>query len=139
MQVSRNEIVLTTEAAPVCGTTGSQHVAQMMAAVETLRHGYERNVIGGAANQNNVRVLQTGPTYSNTYGTASVSGNTIYGQSSTTYGGQQTFVFGSHDTAMRVLMLNSGDPEFDRGVDARTVLGPDWQKKVADGIHTCAG
>lgn len=137
MQVSHNEVMLTTSAAPVCGTTGSQQVAQQMAAVETLRRGFERYLIGGVGTQNNVGVIQTGPTYSNTYGSATVSGNTAYGQSTTYYGGQQTIVYGSHDTAMRVLMLKAGDTGYDRGVDAKMVLGADWQEKVTNGINTC--
>ena len=48
MQVSKNEILMTTAAAPICGPTGSQRVAQEMAAVETLRHGYSRYLIMGA-------------------------------------------------------------------------------------------
>jgi hypothetical protein len=137
MQVSSNEIMLTTSAAPVCGTTGSQEVAQQMAAVETLRRGFSRYIIGGAASQNNVGVIQTGPTYANTYGSATVSGNSVYGQSTTYYGGQQTIVYGSHDTSMRILMFRAGDAGFEQGVDAQTILGPDWQKKVADGVNSC--
>jgi hypothetical protein len=137
MQVSSNEIMLTTSAAPICGATGSQDVAQQMAAIETLRRGFTRYIVGGAASQNNVGVMQTGPTYSNTYGSATVTGNSVYGQSTTYYGGQQTIVYGSHDTAMRILMLRAGDPGFDQGVDAQTILGPDWQKKVADGVNSC--
>lgn len=137
IQVSSNEIMLTTEAAPICGTTGSQEVAQQMAAVETLRRGFSRYIIGGAASQNNVGVIQTGPTYANTYGSATVSGNSVYGQSTTYYGGQQTIVYGSHDTAMRLLMLKPGDPGFEQGVDAQMILGPEWQKKVADGVNSC--
>jgi hypothetical protein len=137
MQVSQNELVLTTSAAPICGTTGSQQVAQSMAAIETLRRGYARYVIVTAGSQNNVSVVQTGPTYAQTYGSATVSGNTAYGSSTTYYGGQQTIVTGSHDTAVRIAMLNPGDPGYDRGVDAKLVLGTDWAEKVADGISTC--
>lgn len=137
MQVAQNEFVLTTAAAPICGTTGSQQVAQAMAAVETLRRGYARYLICGAGTQNNVSVIQTGPTYSQTYGSATVTGNTVYGSSTTNYGGQQTMFVGTHDTAMRVIMLNPGDPGFEQGVDAKLVLGPEWQEKVKDGVSTC--
>ena len=137
MQVSKNEILMTTAAAPICGPTGSQRVAQEMAAVETLRRGYSRYLIMGAGSQNNVSVTQTGPTYSQTYGSATVTGNTVSGSSSTYYGGQQTIYSGSHDTAIRLMMLNPGDRGFEQGVDARMILGADWEKKVADGINTC--
>jgi hypothetical protein len=46
-------------------------------------------------------------------------------------------VFGTHDTGMRVLMLNAGDQGYDQGVDAKMVLGADWQEKVKDGINSC--
>lgn len=137
MQVSQNEILLTTAAAPACGTTGSQRVAQEMAAVETLRRGFTRYLIMGAGSQNNVGVIQTGPTYSQTYGTATVTGNTVQGSSNTYYGGQQTIFTGSHDTAIRLMMLNKGDRGFEQGVDAKMILGVDWEKKVADGVNTC--
>jgi hypothetical protein len=137
MQVSRNEVVLTTSAAPICGATGSQEVAQAMAAIETVRRGFERYLIAGAGSQNNVKVMQTGPTYANTYGSATVTGNTVQGSATTYYGGQQTFVYGTHDTAMRVVMLNRGDAGYDQGVDAKMILGPDWQEKVTNGINQC--
>jgi len=108
-----------------------------MAAVETLRRGYERYLIGGVASQNNVGVIQTGPTYANTYGSATVTGNTVQGSATTYYGGQQTIVYGSHDTGMRVLMLKAGDQGYEQGVDAKMVLGPEWQEKVAEGINMC--
>lgn len=137
MQISSNEIMLTTSAAPICGTTGSQQVAQQMAAIETLRRGYERYLIAGAGTQNNVGVIQTAPTYANTYGSATVTGNTVHGSATTYYGGQQTIVYGSHDTAMRVLMLNAGDQGYEQGVDAKVILGQDWQEKVTNGINSC--
>ena len=137
MQVSQNELLMTTAAAPICGSTGSQRVAQEMAAVETLRRGYSRYIILGAGSQNNVSVVQTGTTYAQTYGSATVTGNTVNGSSTTYYGGQQTFFTGSHDTAIRLVMLKSGDRGYDQGVDAKMVLGADWEKKVQDGINTC--
>ena len=137
MQVSRNEILLTTSAAPICGATGSQRVAQEMAAIETLRRGFSRYIVMGAASQNNVSVVQTGPTYSQTTGSATVSGNSVYGSSTTQYGGQQTLFMGTHDTGVRLLMLNSGDAGYEQGIDARMVLGADWEKKVQDSVSTC--
>lgn len=137
IQLSQNEILLNTAAAPICGSTGSMDVAQQMAAVETLRRGFDRYLVGGAAAQNNVGVLQTGPTYSKSSGSATVVGNTVYGSSTTQYGGQQTIFYGSHDTSLRLLLLRPGDIGFDKGIDARAVLGQDWQQKVEDGVNTC--
>lgn len=136
-QMSRNEIMVTTSAAPVCGVNGSQQVAQAMVAVETLRRGFERYIIGGAQSRDNTTIVQTGPTYANTYSTATVSGNTAYGSSTTYYGGQSTMIMGSHDTAMRVVMFKPGDPGYEQGVDAKATLGPEWEKKVKDGVDSC--
>ena len=94
-------------------------------------------MIVGANSANNVRVVQTGPTYANTYSQASFYGNSGYGSSTTYFGGQQTFVGGSHDTDVGVIMFNKGDPGFNNALDAKTELGPDWQILVADGIKTC--
>ena len=137
MQISQNEILLTTSAAPVCGATGSQRVAQEMAAIETIRRGFTRYLVMGANSENNVSVIQTGPTYSQTTGSATVTGNTVYGSSNTYYGGQQTIFAGSHDTGVRLLMLNPGDVGYERGIDARQLLGLEWEKKVQDGVNTC--
>lgn len=137
MQVSKNEILLTTSAAPICGTTGSQRVAQEMAAIETIRRGFTRYLVLGASAQNNVSVIRTGPTYAQTTGSATAMGNTVYGSSTTTYGGQQTLYSGSHDTGVRLIMLNPGDQGYEQGIEAKQVLGPEWQKKVEDGVNTC--
>ena len=58
-----------------------------------------------------------------------ITGNTVSGSSSTYYGGQQTIYSGSHDTAIRLMMLNPGDRGFEQGVDARMILGADWEKR----------
>tara|TARA_Y100000588_G_C13825730_1_gene741348 strand:+ start:280 stop:570 length:291 start_codon:yes stop_codon:yes gene_type:complete len=39
---------------------------------------------------------------------------------------------------MWVLMLNPGDDGYDNALDAKQVLGPEWTKKVDQGIQTCA-
>ena len=137
MPISQNEIVLTTSAAPVCGASGSGQVAGRMAAVETLRRGFERYLIGGAQSQNNVRATVMPPTSSYTTGQASVYGNTAYGSSTTNYYGGGVMYSGTNDTSLRVLMLKPGDPGFENGVDARTTLGSDWAKFVKEGISTC--
>ena len=135
--VSKNQIIISTSAAPACGTAGAAKVAAKMAAIETIRRGFERYIILGSQQANNVGVIRTGPTYANTYGQASVYGNTAYGSSTTYYGGQQTIFTGSHDRGLAVLMLNRGDKGFANGVDAKAQLGEDWQQLVANGINTC--
>lgn len=135
--VAKNQIIISTSAEAACGSTGSAKVASRMAAVETIRRGYQRYIITGASSANNVSVFQTGPTYSSTSGTAYSVGNTTYGNASTYYGGQQTIMAGSHDTSLGVVMFNPGEPGFDRAIDAKTELGPNWHKIVKDGINIC--
>ena len=136
-QTASNQFLLSTSAAPVCGRTGAMKVASQMAAVETLRRGYPRFVILGAASQNNVSVINRAPTYAYTNSTYSGYGNTLYGNSTTTFGGGGPMIVGSNDADMNVLMLRPGDPGFERGVDARTTLGAEWEQLVKSGIKGC--
>ena len=135
-QLSRNTAVVSTSAAPVCRTTGAASVANQMA-VATIKAGYSRFVVGGFGTQNNTRIISTGPSYATTTGTFNRFGNTVYGSANTTFGGSNTIVAGSNEAEMQILMLKPGDPGYADGIDARTVLGPDWQKKVEDGINNC--
>jgi len=136
--VARNQFVLATSAAPVCGRTGAAKVAAKMAAVETLKRGYQRFIILGESSQNNVSVIQTGPTYATTTGYANTYGNTTYGNARTTFGGNQTIFTGSNDADLNVLMLNPGERSFNDGLDAKSELGPNWQELMAKGVQTCA-
>jgi hypothetical protein len=108
-----------------------------MAAVATIQAGYERFVVGGFGTQNNTRVISTGPSYARTTGTFNRFGNTVYGNANTTFGGSNTFVAGSNEAEMQIIMLNPGDMGYSDGIDAKAVLGPDWQEKVESGINNC--
>ncbi len=136
--VSRNEVLISTSAAPACGRSGATRVASQMAAVETIRRGFERYVVLGAQAENNVQAITTGPTYANTSGTLNTFGNSTFGSTTTTFGGSQTVLTGSNDADLRVLMLNRGDQGYQQGIDARLVLGADWDRLVAEGVNTCS-
>lgn len=136
--IARNQILLSTSAAPACGRTGAAQVASKMAAVETLRRGFQRFVILGAGSASNVSAISTGPTYANTTATVNTLGNTAYGSATTTYGGQGIVLIGSNDADLRVLMINPGEPGFDQGIDAKDQLGDNWQELVQNGVRTCA-
>lgn len=136
-QTAQNQAIVSTNAAPVCGTAGAMNVANQMAAVATVRQGYERFIIANAGSQNNTRIIRTGPTYATTTGTFRQSGGNIYGTANTFYGGQQTFVAGSNDAQMQVVMFNPGDAGYDNAIDARQALGPKWEEKVKKGVNTC--
>lgn len=136
-QLAKNRAVVSTSAAPICRTTGAASVANQMAAITTIKQGYERFVVVGFGTENNTQLVRTGPTYADTSGSFNRFGNTVYGSSRTTYGGQTTFVSGSNDAQMEVVMLKAGDPGYEEGLDAKTVLGPEWRKKVEEGVASC--
>lgn len=135
-RTSINTAAISTSAAPACGAQGAAHVAAKMAAVETIKDGFDRYIITGGMANNNVGVYQTPGTY-HTYGVAS------YGNGYGTYSGTTTYtpgaaiVYGSHDQSMTIVMFHAGDPGYESAIDARQVLGPKWEDQVKRGIHTC--
>ena len=136
IQTAKNQAVVSTSADPACGTAGALRVANKMAAVATLRHGYERFYLSGVGTDSNVQVHQVPGQNSYTTGTVNVVGRTTYGNFQT-YTPATTVVTGRNSALMQVFMMNKGDPSYQNALDARRVLGPNWQKKVADGISTC--
>lgn len=137
MDVDSNTIVISTAAAPVCGQRGAQDVAVKRAAFETLKRGYDKYIILGAQAQNNTGVVGYTPLIANTYsqGTLTTYGNTgAYSGSSNTYvSGGQPIYGGSHDQKLAVKMFRLSDPGAASAVDARQVLGPEWQTILAKG------
>jgi len=131
IQTSRNEVMISTSAAPACGKQGALRVAQQMAAVATLRNGFKRFLIGVAGASSDINVVQGSST---TTGTFTTVGGTTYGNMQTT---SYPIYFGSHDAQLRVLMLNPGDDGYENALDAKQALGPEWTKKVDKGIQTC--
>jgi hypothetical protein len=103
--MSKNRVAINTRAAPICHTTGAVSVAQKMAAITTIRQGYERFVVLGYGAEDNTRVISTGPTYATTTGSFSRFGNTGYGTATTTFGGQNTFIAGGNNAEMQIVML----------------------------------
>ena len=72
--IAADTLMITASAAPMCGMTGAQSVAVKQAAVETIRHGYDRFIITDARYQNGVRVVGQTPVVANTMGSAFASG-----------------------------------------------------------------
>lgn len=137
MDVASDTFVVNTAAAPVCGQRGAQDVAVKRAAYETLRRGYDKYVILGAQSDSNVGVVGYTPLVANTYssGTIKTYGNsgTYSGSSNTYVTGGQPIIAGTHDQKLAVKMFRTGDPGAERAVDARQVLGPEWQKVLTKG------
>ena len=136
IQTAKNQAVVSTSAAPVCGTAGALRVANQMAAVATLRQGYERFSLSGVGTDSKVQVHQVPGSNSYTTGTVNTVGRTAYGNFRT-YTPPTTVVTGRNSAQMQVFMMNTGDFGYQNALDAKRVLGPNWQKKVADGITTC--
>jgi hypothetical protein len=136
-QLSRNQAVVSTSAAPICHTDGATSVASQSAAIATIKQGFSRYIILGYGAEDNTRTITTGPTYATTNGSFNRFGNTVYGNATTTYGGEMTFVTGRNEAQVRVVMLNPGDEGYDQALDAKQALGPDWEKKVKNGVPTC--
>ncbi len=142
LDVAGDTIQITTTAAPICGQSGAQDVASKRAAIETLKRGFDSYMIVDGRYQNDVRVVGTTPVIANTQtnGTINAYGNTATykGQSTTSYSGGVPIIGGSHSQALMVRMFKQGDVGSERAVDARRVLGPDWQKAVASSSRgTC--
>lgn len=137
MDVASDTVTISTSAAPACGQRGAQEVAVRRAAYETLRRVFDKYVILDADAQSNVGVVGYTPLTSNTYssGTLNTYGNigTYSGSSNTYYSGGQPIIGGTHDQKLAVKMFRQSDPGAARAVDARRVLGPEWQSIVAKG------
>ncbi|RUM06682.1 hypothetical protein [Rhizobium chutanense] len=138
MRTSENELIIKTEAAPVCGNIGAMKVAEKQAAIETIKAGYDRYIILGQAGTDTTRVVQMPGSYTTT-GTATVYGNTGYYSGNTVYNPGPTFVAGGHNQDLAVRMFKEGEPGSERALSARERLGPKWALIVRDGINTCAG
>ena len=132
--IDQNTIMITTSGAPVCGASGTQGVAVHMAAVETIRRGYDRFIVLDAESANNVRVVGTTPIYANTYGSFGYGGSY---RSMTTFGGGQPIVAGTYDQGLVIRMFRDNDPAGRNAVSARATLGPEWQTAVAEDKSSC--
>lgn len=134
LDYASDTIQITTSAAPVCGQAGAQKVANRQAAVETIKHGYDKYMVLDAGYKNDVRVVGMTPVIANTQGSATVNsfGNTAiaHGQSTTTYSGGMPIVGGRHTQGVVIKMFRNGDPGSGNAINARNELGPNWKKVI---------
>lgn len=135
VRMSEREILVRSSAAPVCGGQGAMKVAQTQAAIETIRAGYDRYIITGAASANNVRTHVVAGS-SSTYGTANLSGNTATFNSNTTYS-PKVLTTGRHEQSFTIRLFRDGEPGASNAISARSVLGPKWAEKAKSGVITC--
>lgn len=141
MPLAADVVQITARAAPACGAEGAEKAAFRQAAIETLKAGNDRFIILNGAAQNNITMVGTTPVVANTYGSATAYGYgntaTAYGSSTTTYSGGQPIFAGTHDQSLIVKMFKSADPQAANALDARTVLGPDWQTAMNSTNNNC--
>ena len=133
IKVSENQAIISTSAAPICGGAGAGRVAQKMAAIETIRAGYDRYVVVGANRDDTTRLVQMPGQYRTTgsfTGYGGFSANTVYSPG-------PTFVAGRHSQQLAIRMFRDGEPGADQAISARSVLGPKWESLVKTGISTC--
>lgn len=133
MPVAQDIVVISSQAAPVCGSVGAQKVAIKQAAVETIRRGYDRYLIVGGEYRNDVGVVGYTPVMAHT--TGSVYGNNI--SATTTYSGGEPIIAGSHRQGLVVKMFRDNDPAGANALSARTELGPKWAEIVKSETVTC--
>lgn len=136
VRTSGNTMIIQVGAAPVCGGQGALRVAQQLAAIETIRAGYDRYIIVGAQSQNNVVVSQ-GPGSYQTQGTYTGNSQSGFYNATTSYRPGPTVVAGSHDQGLAVTMFREGEPGASNAIPARETLGPQWQDKVKNGVRNC--
>lgn len=134
LDVAHDNIQVSTSAAPKCGQAGAQAVAAKRAAIETPKRSFDIYVLNDGIAKNNVRVVGNTPVHANTQTKSIVNGYGDYAtynaQSNTMFSGGQPIIGGGHEQALLDRMFHQGDAGSDSAIDARLVLGPDWQKLV---------
>ena len=117
---SANELQILTEASHSCGALGAQQVAFRQAAFSTLERGFDSFIVTAGSASNQAR---------GSVGRATVVGSTIIGSSN---------VYNTYKQVLVVRMYRSGDPAGHKAINARSVLGPDWQTLLKEGMpNTC--
>ena len=114
-QMAQNVVRIDVSAAPVCGAASAQRLIGRMAAVETLRQGYDRYRI----------------TFDDRYESTVFA----FAAPADTFAAPDT-----RNAALVAVMYRDGDPAGRDALDAREALGRDWQTVVARGSpNTCSG
>ncbi len=123
--LAKDTIQITARAAPACGGQGAEKVAIKQAAVETLQRGYDKFIIVNTSASTNIQVVGHSPVYANTYG------------NTTTFTGGAPVYGGSHNQGIVVKMFKNGQAGSSNALDAKTSLGPEWEKAVKEKTISC--
>ncbi len=120
--LSANEVQILVDAAPACGATGAQRLAATVAAVETVRRGFDRFVVTAVNGKSLASAIWTSP-----------SATTDVSSKVTVSSGGWASISRRHQNTMRIRMTRRGDRGAERAIDARAHLGPKWRETVKDG------
>lgn len=142
LDLDANTVQVSANAAPICGAEGAQKVTTRLAAIETIKHGFDRYIVLGSQAGTTPQYAGTTPLVANSYGSGTVTtyGNTgtFQAQSTTQYSGGTPIILNRHNQALQVRMFKADDPQAVNALDAKRILGSDWRKLVAKGtVATC--
>lgn len=135
--VSANTVIVSTSAEADCGAQAALRIASRQAAAETIRRGFDKYMIVNSEGSSDIRQVGATPVFANTSASGNVVGNNLYVNSSTSVYGGMPIYGGSHDRNITIVMFHNGDEQGGNAIDAKSVLGPDWQKKIARPETTC--
>ncbi len=136
MRTSGNTMLIQTSALPSCTMEQTTQVAQKMAAVETIRAGYDRFIIMDSDLQNNVTEETLPGSYRHS-GTMTGYGSMAMYSGTSHYTPGPTVQQGSYNASFHIQMFHESDKAAYNAMPARALLGPDWQSAVTDGINSC--
>ena len=125
-----NQLLIQTTADLPCGESGTEKIASEMAAIETLRRGFDRFTVKSTETED----AQYTNADSGFEKTAKAVNDDPIGKSILQGGITEIY-----DESLIVTMFRQGDAGYRTATDARTVLGPKWQKAVANGKASCTG
>jgi hypothetical protein len=130
-QLAPNQFLIQTTADLPCGESGTGRIASEMAAIETLRRGFDRFTVKPTETED----AQYTNADSGFEKTAKAVNDNPIGKS-ILQGGSIADIY---DESLIVTMFRQGEAGYSTATDARTVLGPKWQKAVANGKASCTG
>lgn len=133
MPLSQDKVQITTEASLTCGEAGAQKAALHQAAIETLQRGFDEFVILDSESGKDIRQVGTSPVHEDTSVEKTVHGNQSFEIKTTISSGGDPIYEGAYTQGITVKMLPAGSG----GVDARTLLGPEWETLITRKKTTC--
>jgi hypothetical protein len=133
LPLADNVVKISARTSPICGSQSTERIALQQAAAETIKRGYDKFVIMQARYNENREVIGYTPVVASTtgsYGYGNYSANTYVT-------GDQPIVGGSNNSGLIVKMFEADDPDAEKALPAREILGPDWKEKVKSETFTC--